>query len=290
MATTSPRKAAGRTTGASKPAAGKTVKTATGKTAGKAASGATARATVRAPGSEKSPQRPATAATGTGKNAASRGNGAGKSAKSTGATAPTGTKANAGRTAPAMPAVKSGARQSAGKAAVAKKTSGQASAGKAAAASGKSSSSSSTAGTMTSPTTRSGKTTPGKPAAGTTTARRTTAVKTSTGVARKASTGKSRPAAKPAGNDKGATHRITPEEALSNTRALLAEKQARDHARGSRKDRPYGASVSAPHAGFQSGEARAKAIELHEGEMNLEAVEGNISDRGRRQQGKRDSR
>ena len=94
MATTSPRKAAGRTTGASKPAAGKTAKTATGKTAGKAASGATARATVRAPGSEKSPQRPATAATGTGKNAASRGNGAGKSAKSTGATAPTGTKAN----------------------------------------------------------------------------------------------------------------------------------------------------------------------------------------------------
>jgi hypothetical protein len=92
------------------------------------------------------------------------------------------------------------------------------------------------------------------------------------------------------GNGDVVAYRITPEEALSNTRALLAEKQARDRKRASGRDRPYGAPVSVPHAGFQSGEARDKAAELHEGEMNLEAVEGNISDRGRRQQGKRDSR
>jgi hypothetical protein len=71
---------------------------------------------------------------------------------------------------------------------------------------------------------------------------------------------------------------------------LLAEKQARNRKRGSGSDRPYGASASVPHAGFQSNEARDKAAELHEGEMNLGAIESDVAGRGRRQQGKRDSR
>jgi hypothetical protein len=71
---------------------------------------------------------------------------------------------------------------------------------------------------------------------------------------------------------------------------LLAGKQARDRQRGSGSDHPYGASASVPQGGFQSDEARDKANEQHEGEMNLGAIEADVAGRGRRQQGKRDSR
>ena len=87
-----------------------------------------------------------------------------------------------------------------------------------------------------------------------------------------------------------AAYRITPEEALSNTRKLLADKQARDRNRSSGPGRDAGESASARHAAFQSVESHDKVGELHEGDMELNAIKVNVSDRDRRQQGKRDNR
>ena len=82
---------------------------------------------------------------------------------------------------------------------------------------------------------------------------------------------------------------ITPEQALANTRALLAAKQAHD-----RETPPWqligGGDGGAPHEGFQSDAARDRAAELHEGEMHLHAIQGSVSSSGRRKQGRRDSR
>ena len=83
--------------------------------------------------------------------------------------------------------------------------------------------------------------------------------------------------------------KITAKKALANTRKLLEQKQAQ--ARGTPPwqaldDSPAGM----PHPGFQSGEARAKAGELHEAEMRLEANQGSISTVDRHNQGKRDQR
>jgi hypothetical protein len=84
-------------------------------------------------------------------------------------------------------------------------------------------------------------------------------------------------------------HRITPEQALDNTRALLEAKRARD-----REAAPWQAlgsdsgTVHAPH--FQSDDARVQANALHQGEMDLDAIQGTISSNDRHTQGKRDNR
>lgn len=83
---------------------------------------------------------------------------------------------------------------------------------------------------------------------------------------------------------------ITPERALENTRALLEAKQQRE------RETPaylaidsHAASVHAT-PGYQSGVAKAKAQELHEGEMRMQAIQGSISTHDRHNQGERDGR
>ena len=84
--------------------------------------------------------------------------------------------------------------------------------------------------------------------------------------------------------------KITPKQALANTRSLLEAKQAHD-----REALPWQAldthsHGTAPKSGFQSEEAKDKAGELHAGESRLDAIEGSISSQDRKSQGKRDSR
>lgn len=70
---------------------------------------------------------------------------------------------------------------------------------------------------------------------------------------------------------------------------MLEAKHARD--RQTPAWQAAGSSATAvPDAGFQSDEARVQANALHQGEIDLDAIQGNISSRGRRKQGKRDSR
>jgi hypothetical protein len=51
---------------------------------------------------------------------------------------------------------------------------------------------------------------------------------------------------------------------------------------------PGTGNVPAPH--YQSNDARAQTNALHDGEMDLDAIQGTISSNDRHQQGKRDSR
>lgn len=118
-----------------------------------------------------------------------------------------------------------------------------------------------------------------------------------TAAARKATTHPSGMAARRPATPKGpaprkATKRrtgITPEQALANTRALLAEKQAHDRETPTWQ-RLGGGDGGAQHEGFQSESARDRAAELHQGEMHLDAIQGSVSSSGRRRQGRRDSR
>ena len=123
---------------------------------------------------------------------------------------------------------------------------------------------------------------------------KTSKTASATGTARKTAT-RARPST-PKGlaqrSDRQATRRsggISREQALANTRELLAAKQQRIQ-----ESPPWQAfeqgDGAAPHAGFQSDDARVKADQLHEGEMRLQGNQGSISSSGRRRQGKRDSR
>ncbi|TWI04550.1 hypothetical protein IP90_00683 [Luteimonas cucumeris] len=98
--------------------------------------------------------------------------------------------------------------------------------------------------------------------------------------ARKAPTG---------GTRKRATKKITPEQALANTRKLLEAKKEQDH-----QAKPWQTldpeREHVPEAGFQSPQAAAKAQELHAGESRMASIQGSISTTDRRNQGKRDSR
>jgi hypothetical protein len=86
-----------------------------------------------------------------------------------------------------------------------------------------------------------------------------------------------------------APRKITPEQALENTNTLLKAKQAR--ARATPPWRALGSNAGAvPAPEFQSDEARVQATTLHKAEMDLDAIQGDISSRDRRKQGKRDSR
>lgn len=81
---------------------------------------------------------------------------------------------------------------------------------------------------------------------------------------------------------------ITPERALDNTRALLEAKQQRDLQPPAYLSINTHAGTEQPSPGFQSGGAKSKALELHEGEIRMEAIHGSISTRDRRSQGQRD--
>jgi hypothetical protein len=88
---------------------------------------------------------------------------------------------------------------------------------------------------------------------------------------------------------RNAARKISPAQALRNTRALLEAKNARA------RETPAWQAISGhgepvPQPGFQSDEARVQANTLHQEEADLDAIQGNISSRDRRNQGKRDSR
>ncbi|GAB3726065.1 hypothetical protein GCM10028862_00910 [Luteimonas pelagia] len=88
---------------------------------------------------------------------------------------------------------------------------------------------------------------------------------------------------------KGGSKRITASKALANTRRLLEAKRAHD-----RQPQPWeqfdAAHAHGPAPGYQSGEAAAKARELHDAESRLPAIEGSVSTTDRRNQAKRDGR
>lgn len=83
--------------------------------------------------------------------------------------------------------------------------------------------------------------------------------------------------------------KITPEQALANTRALLKAKKEHD-----RQPQPWQMldqqAGPVEHPGYQSPEAADKAEQLHEGESRMQAIQGSISSTDRKNQGKRDKR
>lgn len=82
---------------------------------------------------------------------------------------------------------------------------------------------------------------------------------------------------------------ITPEKALKNTRKLLKARKAE-----AQSAKPWetigvdGAAEAAPE--FQSPRARSKVLDLHAAEIRQTPIQGSISTRGRKSQGKRDNR
>ncbi|MBC7991126.1 MAG: hypothetical protein H7Y19_16300 [Luteimonas sp.] len=103
-------------------------------------------------------------------------------------------------------------------------------------------------------------------------------------------TAKATPAKRPSKTQSVAKPRkITPQQALANTRKLLKAKQAHD-----RQPQPWQTldpeHGHVPQSGFQSPEAAQKAEELHAGESRMQAIQGSIGTQDRHAQGKRDSR
>lgn len=91
-----------------------------------------------------------------------------------------------------------------------------------------------------------------------------------------------------ASSRKRAAKRITPEQALANTYRLLDEKKEQEH-----QSKPWHTldqEHHLPEAGFQSPQAASKAQELHAGESRMAPIQGSISTRDRKNQGKRDNR
>lgn len=80
---------------------------------------------------------------------------------------------------------------------------------------------------------------------------------------------------------------ITPERALAQTRELLDAKQQREREPAPYQERQGDGGEAGVR--FQSGAAKARALELHAGEIRQDAVHGSISTRDRHNQRKRDS-
>jgi hypothetical protein len=97
------------------------------------------------------------------------------------------------------------------------------------------------------------------------------------------------PGAKPARKDKDASRPITPKRALANTRKLLEAKRARQ-----RQGLPWQTLDPGhdhlPQAGYPSRQAAEQAEDLHAGESRITPIQGSISTRDRKHQGKRDHR
>ena len=86
-----------------------------------------------------------------------------------------------------------------------------------------------------------------------------------------------------------ARKRITPEQALANTRQLLAAKHEHDRQPQTwHQFDPNHAPV--PKPGFQSDAAASHAIDLHAGESRMKAIQGSISGQDRRHQGRQDAK
>jgi hypothetical protein len=83
--------------------------------------------------------------------------------------------------------------------------------------------------------------------------------------------------------------RISPEQALANTRALLEAKHEHDR-QPPRWQALEGHHEHLPQEGFQSPAAAAKAAELHAAESRMHAIQGSIGSQDRYNQGKRDHR
>ncbi|MET0580647.1 MAG: hypothetical protein ABWX88_03135 [Pseudoxanthomonas sp.] len=122
-------------------------------------------------------------------------------------------------------------------------------------------------------------------------AKRTTVSRKDTSASTPAKTLSRSAPAKPASKraSKPAPRKVTPRQALANTRKLLEQKQAHD-----RETQPW--QLLDPHhtpvmdAGFQSSEAADKAVELHAAESRMKAIQGSSGTQDRRNQGKRDNR
>ena len=84
--------------------------------------------------------------------------------------------------------------------------------------------------------------------------------------------------------------RITPEQALAQTQALLEAKQAQDAAPKPWQDAPGGGVSADGQPGYQSGAAKRRALRLHQAEARIPAIQGSVSTRDRINQGKRDHR
>ncbi|MDQ3206969.1 MAG: hypothetical protein M3Q40_10815 [Pseudomonadota bacterium] len=82
--------------------------------------------------------------------------------------------------------------------------------------------------------------------------------------------------------------RITPDQALENTRGLLREKQEKDEAPKAWHE--AGGAPPEGEPGYQSHAAAQRAQELHEGEVRLQANGGSIATHDRKHQAKRDKR
>jgi hypothetical protein len=85
------------------------------------------------------------------------------------------------------------------------------------------------------------------------------------------------------------SRRITPAQALANTRRLLEQKQAHD-----RETPPWqaldGHQGAEPDAGFQDAQARDQANELHAAESRMAGTHGASGTHDRHNQGRRDQR
>ena len=120
--------------------------------------------------------------------------------------------------------------------------------------------------------------------------RTTTARQPATGASpakKSATAGASR---KRAGGKASRKRRITPEQALAQTQALLEAKHAQDAAPKPWQDAPGGGLAEGGHPGYQSDAARRRALRLHQAEARIPAIQGSVSTRDRINQGKRDHR
>jgi hypothetical protein len=108
-------------------------------------------------------------------------------------------------------------------------------------------------------------------------------------------------AATPRDTDRGTSrtrkaHRITPEEALANTRELLEAKQARDRepppwrALDAEHGQPIREQATPARDMEQEAEANMSAEKLHRAESRLDANQGSVSQQDRHQQGRHDAK
>jgi hypothetical protein len=82
---------------------------------------------------------------------------------------------------------------------------------------------------------------------------------------------------------------ISKKRALANTRKLLEAKQARERS-GQPWQRLDPQLDHQPEGGYQSGRAAEQAEVLHAGESRIPPIQGSISTRDRKHQGRRDRR
>ena len=122
-------------------------------------------------------------------------------------------------------------------------------------------------------------------ATGKATGRKTTAARTS--ATKRTAAGSARKTA--SASRKLRKRKLTPDQALAQTHALLEAKHARDAQPKPWQDTHDGDAVVG-QPGFQSDGAARRALRLHAAEARIPAIQGSISTRDRINQGKRDHR